>query len=360
MLKPISLSRVTQILLFIILLSVLLYFGREIFLITTFAGFLAMLMTPLSNRIEKSGIPRIFSALISILIIVAVFSGIVLLLSGQIISLVQDIPKIISEAEQLIVRKSWISRGLDDAVEQKLDTVVEQSADVVINFIKGTFKFAGSLLVLLVFTFLFLLHREKYENFIVMLHKQEKRNEARELIDKITKISEQYLTGRLFAVILMAIIYITGFLIIGLKNGVVLSLIAALIAFVPYVGSIIGGLIPLFISLVEGPFDQTIGVLIVIVLVNIIGHYYIEPYIVGGSVNISPFFTIFSLVVGGVFWGVGGIILFLPLLGILKITFENVEGLKPYGYLIGDQDDSSVHEKIWLKLKEFFTRKKKK
>jgi predicted PurR-regulated permease PerM len=241
-----------------------------------------------------------------------------------------------------------------------LDTVVEQSADVVINFIKGTFKFAGSLLVLLVFTFLFLLHREKYENFIVMLHKQEKRNEARELIDKITKISEQYLTGRLFAVILMAIIYITGFLIIGLKNGVVLSLIAALIAFVPYVGSIIGGLIPLFISLVEGPFDQTIGVLIVIVLVNIIGHYYIEPYIVGGSVNISPFFTIFSLVVGGVFWGVGGIILFLPLLGILKITFENVEGLKPYGYLIGDQDDSSVHEKIWLKLKEFFTRKKKK
>ena len=98
-------------------------------------------------------------------------------------------------------------------------------------------------------------------------------------------------------------------------------------------------------SIIDGSFNQSIWVVIIILLVNVIDHYFIEPYVVGGSVNISPFFTIFVLILGGVVWGIAGIILFLPLSGILKIVFENVEGLQPYASLIGDQRDSSPHEK---------------
>jgi predicted PurR-regulated permease PerM len=81
---------------------------------------------------------------------------------------------------------------------------------------------------------------------------------------------------------------------------------------------------------------------------------------VGGSVNISPFFTIFVLILGGLIWGIAGIILFLPLSGIIKIVFENVEGLQPYASLIGDQRESAVHKNTWSQIKGIFSRRKRK
>ncbi|HEX7493755.1 MAG TPA: AI-2E family transporter, partial [Bacteroidales bacterium] len=216
----------------------------------------------------------------------------------------------------------------------------------------------GSLLLVLVFIFLFLMQRNKYENFVVMLYKEEKRNEAKEMIEKISNVAQKYLTGRLVAACIMGILFLIGFSIIGLKNAVVLSLIVAIMTIIPYVGALIGGLIPFFISIIDGSFNQSIWVVIIILAVNVIDHYFIEPYVVGGSVNISPFFTIFVLILGGIIWGIAGIILFLPLSGIIKIVFENVESLQPYASLIGDQRDSPEHKNIWSNLKGMFSRKR--
>jgi len=91
-------------------------------------------------------------------------------------------------------------------------------------------------------------------------------------------------------------------LIVGLKNSVILALIVAIMTIIPYVGALIGGLVPLFISMIDGSLNQSIWVVIIILAINTIDHYIIEPYVVGGSVNISPFFTIFVLILGGLIW----------------------------------------------------------
>jgi predicted PurR-regulated permease PerM len=191
-----------------------------------------------------------------------------------------------------------------------------------------------------------------------MLSPEDKRDETNEMINKISKIAQQYLTGRIVAAFIIGILYIIGFSIIGLKDGLILSAIAALVTIIPYVGALLGGLIPFFMTFINGTLEQSLWVVIIISLVNIIDHYFIEPYIVGGSVSISPFFTILILILGGVIWGLAGIILFLPLLGILKIIFENVEGLQPYAYLIGDQRTTSAHAEIWSKIKALFSKRK--
>ena len=100
MLKPPALVRLNRLLLFIILTSIILYYGREFFVLLTFSGFLAMLMTPVSNRLETR-IPRFLSSILSILIIIAVFAGIVILLSAQIKSITKDLPQIISALEDI-------------------------------------------------------------------------------------------------------------------------------------------------------------------------------------------------------------------------------------------------------------------
>jgi predicted PurR-regulated permease PerM len=57
-------------------------------------------------------------------------------------------------------------------------------------------------------------------------------------------------------------------------------------------------------------------------------------------------------------WGIAGVILFIPLLGMIKIVFDNVEGMKPYAYLIGDQKKTPATKEIWEKIKKKFRRKK--
>ena len=227
------------------------------------------------------------------------------------------------------------------------------------GIVKDFFTFIGRLTIVLVFTFLLLHNRDKYENFVVMLYRDERRDEAKNMIDKISKIAQQYLAGRLIAVFLMGVLYIIGFSVIGLKDALILSAIAALVTIIPYIGTLIGGLIPLLMAIINGSVNQVVWVVIIILLVNVIDHYFIEPYIVGGSVNISPFFTILVLLLGGAAWGIAGVILFLPLLGIIKIIFENFESLHPYAYLIGDQRESSTHEQIFQTIKKFFSGRKK-
>ncbi|NJK95970.1 MAG: AI-2E family transporter [Bacteroidales bacterium] len=109
----------------------------------------------------------------------------------------------------------------------------------------------------------------------------------------------------------------------------------------------------------EDTFGPALGVIVVISLAQIFDNYFIEPYVVGGNVNISPLFTILILIIGGLIWGIAGVILFLPLLGMLKIFFDNVEGLYPYAYLIGDQNDSTPANGMWQKIKGWFSKKDK-
>ncbi len=359
-----GLARINKILLFVILISIVLYFGRQFFVLISFAGLLAMLMTPLSNKLESRGVSRVFSSLICVLIIVIAFSAVIWLLYAQVSSIGKELPIILLRYEEIKVDiQLWINDSLGVTTQQlhvNSSDAFRNAGSFLKNMVMSTFTFVGSLFLVLVFIFLFLMQRNKYENFAVKLYREDKRDEAKAMIDKISNVAQQYLMGRLIAAFIMGILFLIGFLVIGLKNAVILSVIVAIMTIIPYVGALIGGLVPFFISIVDGSIDQSIWVVIIILLVNVIDHYFIEPYVVGGSVSISPFFTIFVLILGGLIWGLAGIILFLPLSGILKIIFENVQGLEPYASLIGDQSDSTKHHNIWSKYKgRFYLRKKR-
>jgi predicted PurR-regulated permease PerM len=358
-----GLARLNKILLFAILITIVLYFGREFFKLISFAGLLAMLMTPISNKLEKRGFSRALSSFISVLIITSVFAGVILLLAAQIGNIGKELPVILIRYEEIKADiQAWINDSLGiSSVQLRVRTsdAFNNAGNFLTNTVKDTITFIGSLFLVLVFIFLFLMQRNKYEKFVVMLYKEEKRDEAKEMISKISKVAQQYLTGRLEAALIMGVLFLIGFLIIGLKNAVVLSVIVAIMTIIPYVGALIGGLVPFLISLIEGSFHQSLWVVIIILIINAFDHYIIEPYVVGGSVNISPFFTIFVLILGGVIWGISGIILFLPLSGIIKIVFENVAGLEPYASLIGDQSESSESVNPWLKFKGLISRRKK-
>jgi predicted PurR-regulated permease PerM len=130
--------------------------------------------------------------------------------------------------------------------------------------------------------------------------------------------------------------YSIGFSIVGVKYAVLFAIICGLLEIVPFVGNLVGNALAILMVIIQGGgMEMVIGVLITYLTVQFLQTYILEPLVVGAEVNINPLFTIIILVIGELVWGIPGMVLAIPLLGIVKIICDHIDSLKPYGYLIG-------------------------
>ena len=200
-----------------------------------------------------------------------------------------------------------------------------------------TFKTLIGIIIISVYVFLMLLYRHIFINFVrkVSPQKQEAENVSRQ----VANVSKQYLAGRLIVIGIVAVINSVGLTLIGIKQGIFFGVLAALLDLIPYIGVIIGAGLPLIMSIINHqswwPFFAVLGLF---VFVQLLENYFLTPKIVGSKVRLNPLFTLMAVLVGGYIWGVAGMILFIPFLGMLKIVFDHIEALHPYGYLIGDPE----------------------
>jgi predicted PurR-regulated permease PerM len=123
---------------------------------------------------------------------------------------------------------------------------------------------------------------------------------------------------------------------------------------VPFVGTLVGGIFAAGTVLITQSAGSALAIIGILAVIQMIDEYLIEPYVVGGNIQLSPLAVIVALVIGGLLWGVAGMVLFIPFLGIAKIIFDHVPSLHPYSYLIGDEEESSgpsMKDKIksWFK-----------
>lgn len=106
---------------------------------------------------------------------------------------------------------------------------------------------------------------------------------------------------------------------------------------IPFIGNLTGSLLAVLMVVVQGGSNFMImGVIIAYAAVQFIQSYIIQPLVVGKKVDINPLVTIAGLVLSELIWGIPGMVLAIPLMGILKIVFDNVEQLHPLGFLMGE------------------------
>lgn len=361
--KPIPLKRINAVLFFGILVCVILFFAKKVLVPLTFAVFFAMLFTPLCNWLELKGWKRALTSLTAILITLAVTAGIVLMIFWQGKNMAEKFPEMKEKAQKMIQQgKSYVNQHFgvtekkqEQMVDKQMKSASQSSGATIKKLLGGFSDFITAAVLVILFMFLLLYQREKYEAFFLKLCSDQPVEEAHEIINRICKVSQQYLRGRLLSIAIFTACFTTGFLIIGLENAFLLAFIAAVLTIIPYIGSIIGGLFPFAVALVTNDnINVALGALAVIGIVQVIDNYFIEPYIIGGEVSISAFFTILILFVGGLLWGVAGMILFIPLLGMVKIIFDSFPELAPYGFLIGDQKKAKASPKMKKLLKNRF------
>jgi predicted PurR-regulated permease PerM len=193
-----------------------------------------------------------------------------------------------------------------------------------------------------IFIFFVLLYRGAIKNFILIQFPRQKQLEIQEILGQVQNLVRKYLYGMLTVILILAILNSFGLWIIGLDYPIFWACLAALLSIIPYLGTTIGGLLPFMYAFATSEFWwQPLAVVALYVTVQQIEGNLITPYVVGSNVKINPFVALIALLIGGIIWGVAGIVLAIPIAAILKLVFDHVEGLKPVGVLMS----SGLHHK---------------
>lgn len=355
-------ERINQYLLFLVLLVVVLYFGKPILIPLIFGALLSMLLAPICRKLDGWQFPRALSSLISVLIIVIVIAGVVTLIGHQFVSFAKDLPKIeekakalVTQGQQFIEKQFGVSSEKQEKIAKKQvnsQSVKGLGGSLISKIAGGIVSTIGGLVLTLVFTFLMIFNKEHFETFFIKLYRHQNKGEVKEIVSEIATVSQKYLTGRVLSILSNASLYAIGLSLVGIKNAILLACIAAMLTLIPYVGTVIGGVFPVLMALTtEDTLEPALWAAGVLFFIQTVDNYFIEPNIVGGEVDLSALTTIVVLILGGLVWGPAGMILFLPLTGIAKIVCDHIEELKPIGYLVGEQERKPSRIKLWLQKK---------
>ena len=338
--------RANQYLLFIVLAIVVMHYGAPLLIPIVFGALLSMLMAPVCRKFESWGFNRALADVSCILILVLVFAGISFLVSTQLATFLENISVIESKGKELLQQiQSYIQEHVGITPEKQEAIVIQQaektrqaSGSLATKLLGGITSTFSAIVLSLVITFLMIYNKEQFENFFLRLFRDKDAERVKLITEQITHVSQSYLTGRAMSITIDATLYSIGLLVVGVKNAILLGCIAATLTVIPYVGTVLGGLLPVMMALLTQDVETALWAAVVLFVIQTIDNYFIEPNVVGGEVNLSALSSILGIMLGGLIWGVAGMILFLPLFAIIKIICDHVDSLKPIGYLLGEAD----------------------
>jgi predicted PurR-regulated permease PerM len=193
-----------------------------------------------------------------------------------------------------------------------------------------------------IYTFLILFYRTTIKTFFVSVFKNGEEERVHEVLSESGTIAQQYITGLLIETTIVFSLNTLGFLILGIKYAVFLALLAALLNLIPYVGMLVANIICMVVTLISSEnISDVLWVGIILAAVQFIDNNFGMPLVVGNKVRINALVTIIGVLIGGALCGVPGMFLAIPGLAVLKVIFDKVPGLKPWGLLLGDEIESS-------------------
>ncbi len=338
---------ITVKLFFLGLIITLLKVAQPVLLPLAVAILFSFLLMPISQKLESWKVPRGLAIIISLLVAVLLVAALIYFFYSQVLMFVNDWPELSKQLSAKIDKLfSFISERFNySEVEQKnwlnerLQSAGSSAASYALGIFSATGSFIASVALLPIFIFFLTYYRDKYKHFVeLMANDEEKAGKALGIIKKITVVSQKYLKGLFLVIVILSILNSTGFLLLGLRHAVLFGVLLALLNIIPYIGVLIGSILPVMMALItEDQLGIALGVLGVAIVVQFLENNFITPNVVGSSVSINPFTAILGLTTSALVWGIVGMIIALPFIGMMKVAFDNIDPLKPWGYLMGEE-----------------------
>ncbi|MFW5831033.1 MAG: AI-2E family transporter [Prolixibacteraceae bacterium] len=333
-----------------------LYIARGIIIPIVFATILAIVLHPAVNLMIRIKINRILAIIIILFLTFVVIAAFGTLVFSQASRFTDSLPTLVDKFTEILNQIIFWASGYFDISANKITAWITDTKNELIDGaeIGQTIVNVGSMLAFLflipVYVFMILFYQPILIEFFHRLFGEKNRDKVSEIINQIKTLIQRYLTGLLFEVVIIAALYTTGLLILGIEYALVLGIMGALLNLIPYLGSIIAASMPMIIAIVTKPSPWfALLVLALYVIIQFIDNNFIVPKIVASKVKINALASIIAVITFGSLWGIPGMLVAIPLIAIVKLIFDHIEPLKPWGFLLGDIMPDPLRVRPFLK-----------
>ncbi len=345
----------------------ILVLAKPVLIPLAFALLISFILLPIVKTLERWGINKTLSAVLTIIGIILLLSGGIFLFSTQIINLTSQISDFQDKILRIFTKTTlYINNNISfiPAIEEGelingLKGWLNESAGLLVSkTFNNTASFIGGLVSVIIFIFLLLIYRNSLLHAFISFYPENKRDVAFQMFKKVQLVGKKYLLGMVILMLILGTANSIGLLIIGVDSPFLFGFLAGILAIVPYIGTLLGAAIPvLYAFLAYESLWMPIAVIILFWAVQAIESNFLSPMIVGSSLKVNALTVLLSIIIGASVWGIAGMILFLPYTAMFRAVCEQYEKLKPVALLIGehnDRDDSKEFD-----IKKFIHRTRK-
>ncbi len=338
--------------------------AQEILVPFAFAVLLAILLLPMVNFLERKKFSRVLSIAIALLFSLLFISAIVYFLSTQIIIFIDDIPSIKKHLnDHWITLQKWIRAKMNISLKEQ-DKYFNDAAENITGskgeYISDTFFSITEALMLVIllpiYTFLILYYRDLIRRFLYAVFRKEYSERVTLVIKQSKLMINSYMTGLLIEMGIVAACNSIGLLMLGIKYALFFGVLGAVLNIIPYIGMFTATLFTVLVTLTtSNNSSDIIWVIVIMYGIHMLDVNILMPKIISSRLRINALISILGVVAGGALTGISGLFLSVPAVAMIKIICDQVDGLQPWGILLGD--DISGKDRIYHKIRAMRAKK---
>jgi predicted PurR-regulated permease PerM len=320
-----------------------LHIGQQIIVPILYATILAILLNPLVNYLVQRKVNRVFAIAIVVTFAVLGVLALLYIISSQLLLFSESYPQLKEKfnatsielvrwvSETFNIRQSKINIWINESQTEAIENIAIGKGLVEVGRVMVT------VILLPVYLSMILYYKPLLLEFIRRFFRLKHHITVVEVLTNSKQIIQMYLVGLSFELIIMAVLHSVGLLLLGIEYAIILGVIGALLNIIPYIGGIVATLLAMIIAFVtKDSLAYPVMVLLLYLFIQFIDNNYIVPKIVASRVQLNALVSIIVVMIGGALWGISGMFLSIPLTAIVKVIFDHIESLKPWGFLLGN------------------------
>lgn len=334
--------RGTVILFGLCLLTFALYTLRPFCIPFALATVIAMLLNPVVNWLAARKVNRVLAITIVVVSSLLVIACIGWFIISQSAHIAQDFPQMKVKFEKLFYNaQQWLNRDGNINIKKQNELIAQAKENLmpVLTGLAGSVLGSLTVIVLLpVYLFLLLYYKQLIINFIYEVVNDQYAGKLDKVLNESKTAIQRYMSGLLLETLIVATLNSIALLLFGVKYAILIGVLGGLLNMIPYIGGIIAISLPVIVATVtKDGFNTQLGIIGAYLLIQFIDNHYLLPVIVSSKVRINALISIIATILSGMLWGIAGMFLCIPLVGILKIAFDRIPGMQPWGKLLGDE-----------------------
>lgn len=331
----------------ILLISVVgVYYTQSILIPLILASLVSILLNPIVDFFNKKlKMPQVIAVLVTILGTSVLVMIILLLLSRQVSSVSDDWPQIKEHVSTIYQNmQNWVRQTFHVSYRKQQSYIQEAASELmqnsrsIVGSTLGTFSSVMIKLVLaLIYTILILVYRNLFLTFLYKKVNPSYHLVLQNIVHQVKTVVGGYIIGLIIEMVIVATLLWIGLVIIGVKYALFLAAFAAILNLIPYIGIWTGALVAVTFTLgTSAEFRTILEVLAVYIGTHLIDANFLITKVVSSKVKINALASMLGVITGAALMGIWGTFLALPVLAVIKVIFDRVPSLEPWGYLLGD------------------------